>query len=481
MKIRTEMLLAATLIICALASSWITVQTGHSQPADPGADIARQISFITGFTSISKRVLPAVVSISSSKAAQSSEQASPPHGFSDPLFRQFFHTTPEQREQSVGSGVIVNSDGYVLTNNHLIAGADEILISLADKRELKGRIVGTDPKTDIAILKMNARGLPVVRLGDSSVTQVGEFALAVGNSFGIGQTVTMGIISATGRGGLGLDDYEDFIQTDAPVNPGNSGGALVNVRGELIGINTAIVAGNGGGNQGVGFAVPVNMARSVMDEILKHGKVIRGWLGVSLQPVTQEIAQAFGFAGQPRGGLVSDVTRNSPAERCGINKGDIILDLNGAQVGDSQELRVKIAMLAPGTIVKLKLFHEGRERDIVVTLGESPIQPEAPASPTGHLSRAPGTGLSVDSLTPEIAQQLGVPPKVEGVVVSAVTPGSAADRGGVLRGDVIQEVDRQPVTSIDGFEHELLRKGTESVLLFINRRGAHLYSVVPAR
>jgi len=281
---RKTFTLMATLIVGVLGGSWVTTRVFAY--ADTSTD--SQVSFTSGFASVAKKALPAVVNIASSKMVRFPDQGSQSPLFSDPFFRQFFGdqfsgVPREQRERSLGSGVIVNSDGYILTNSHVVAGADEIKISLGDKREFKGRIVGTDPKMDVAVVKIEAKGLPTLTFGDSSKVQVGEFALAVGNSFGIGQTLTMGIISATGRGGLGIEDYEDFIQTDAAVNPGNSGGALVSIHGELIGINTAIVSGGGGGNQGVGFAVPINMARAVMDEIVKHGKVTRGRLGVSIQ------------------------------------------------------------------------------------------------------------------------------------------------------------------------------------------------------
>jgi len=332
----------------------------------------------------------------------------------------------------------------------------------------------------VAVVKIEAKGLPVLAFGDSSKVQVGEFALAVGNPFGVGQTLTMGIISATGRRGLDIEDYEDFIQTDAAVNPGNSGGALVNVRGELIGINTAIVSGGTGGNQGVGFAVPVNMARGVMDEILKHGKVTRGWLGVAIQPVSPEIAKAFGLTGEPRGALVADVTPHSPAERSGINKGDIILNLNGVPVSDSQELRLKISMMAPGTTVNLKLLRDRQERDIAVTLAESSTKAESEVNPAGNAIPGTRLGISVEQLTPQIARQLNLPSEIKGVVVTDVTPGSPADER-VQRGDVIQEVDRKPIMTVDQFQRAIQQAGNQPVLLLIDRGGEHLYMVLPAR
>src|SRR5262249_48275966 len=253
-----------------------------------------------------------------------------------------------QREHSLGSGVIVSSDGHILTNNHVVNGATEIKVSLPDKREMDAKVVGTDPKTDIAVLKIDAKDLPTLPLGDSTKMRVGDFVIAVGNAFGVGEAVTMGIISATGRGGLGIEDYEDFIQTDAAVNPGNSGGALVNVNGELIGINTAILSG-GGGNVGVGFAVPVNMARTVMNQIIKTGRVTRGWLGVAIQPMTPSIAKAIGVSGESQGALVADVAADSPAARAGLVKGDIITELNGQAVTDSRALSLKVSEMAPGT------------------------------------------------------------------------------------------------------------------------------------
>jgi len=480
---RKSIALKATLIAILLVGSAVTARIGRAQTGDTGG----QVSFTSGFAPVAKKVLPAVVNIASSKTIRFSDQGSQSPFFSDPFFRQFFgdgssssRMPREQRERSLGSGVIVNADGYILTNSHVVAGADEITISLGDKREFKGRVVGTDPKTDVAVVKIEAKGLPVLAFGDSSKVQVGEFALAVGNPFGVGQTLTMGIISATGRRGLDIEDYEDFIQTDAAVNPGNSGGALVNVRGELIGINTAIVSGGTGGNQGVGFAVPVNMARGVMDEILKHGKVTRGWLGVAIQPVSPEIAKAFGLTGEPRGALVADVTPHSPAERSGINKGDIILNLNGVPVSDSQELRLKISMMAPGTTVNLKLLRDRQERDIAVTLAESSTKAESEVNPAGNAIPGTRLGISVEQLTPQIARQLNLPSEIKGVVVTDVTPGSPADER-VQRGDVIQEVDRKPIMTVDQFQRAIQQAGNQPVLLLIDRGGEHLYMVLPAR
>jgi serine protease Do len=304
---------------------------------------------------------------------------------------------------------------------------------------------------------------------------VGDVVLAIGNPFGIGQTVTMGIVSATGRGNLGIEDYEDFIQTDAAINPGNSGGALINTRGELIGINTAILSNGAQGNQGIGFAVPINMARQVMEQILKTGKVTRGWLGIGIQPVTAAIAKAFGL-NEPRGALVGDVTPDSPAARSGIAKGDIILEFNGQPIAESRHLQLKVAQTAPGTTVRLKLFRDGQPREVSVTLGELPTEQQRASEDNERDSTL--DGVSVDEMTPHIARQLGLPAQTTGVVVVEVEPGSAAADAGLQRGDVIQAVNRRPVTNANEFERAIRQAGNDSVLLLINRGGRSFYAVI---
>jgi serine protease Do len=370
----------------------------------------------------------------------------------------------------------VSQDGNILTNNHVVNGATEIKVSLPDKRELDAKVIGTDPKTDVAVLKINAKDLPTLTLGDSSKMRVGDFAIAVGNPFGVGETVTMGIISATGRGGLGIEDYEDFIQTDAAVNPGNSGGALVNVHGELIGINTAILSG-GGGSEGVGFAVPANMARDVMNQIVKSGKVTRGWLGVTVQPLTPSMAKAFGLNTDVRGALIADVAPDSPAAGSGLKKGDIILALNGQAVDDSRALSLKISQMAPGTAITLKVASEGKQRDVSAKLGEMPT-PTASSGENGGNENGPRIGVSVEPLTPQLSQQLGLPSSTTGVVVTDVDPGSTAAEAGLHRGDVIEEVNHKTITNVDQFQNAIRQVDTQQLLLLIDRGGGHLYVVL---
>ncbi len=435
----------------------------------------------TGFAPVVKRVLPTVVNISSSKVVKT------PAGFQqmpdDPLFRQFFgnqfgrgfNLPREQREHGLGSGVIVSPEGYILTNNHVVDGANDILVTLSDKREFKGRVVGTDPKTDIAVVKIDASNLPSIVVGDSSKVQIGDYALAVGDPFGVGQTVTMGIVSATGRANLGIEDYEDFIQTDAPINPGNSGGALVNDRGELVGINTAIIAHGSEGNQGIGFAVPVNLARTVMDELIKNGKVTRAYLGIVPQDVTPSIAKAFGMK-EARGALVSDVSADSPAKRAGLERGDVILDVNGKPVTDSNQLRMNISMMHPDSRVDLKVLRNGTERNMAVTLAELP-EKEARLENSSTGSKSSLSGVSVEDLDARTARQLGLPPSASGVVVTNVSPSSPAADSGLRRGDVIQEVNRQPVRNTEDFERAM-RNSKDEALLLVNRQGVTTYLTV---
>lgn len=491
--IRSRVWLAApvlilTFLIGTAAGAW---WQGRKQP--PGVHLllasaqaagSQEVSFSNGLTPVVEKVLPAVVNIYSARVVRSAESGPTSPFFFDPFFREFFgwgapDRPRERREQSLGSGVIVSADGYLLTNNHVIEGATEIRVSLADRREMKAHLVGTDPRTDIAVLRVDEKNLPTLVIADSDKVKAGQFVLAVGNPFGLGQTVTMGIVSATGRGNLSIVDYEDFIQTDAPINPGNSGGALVDINGALIGINTAILS-RSGGNQGIGFAVPINMARQVMERILKDGRVVRGWLGVAIQPVTPAIARTMGLD-KPTGALISDVSPGSPAEKAGLRRGDIVLAINGEPVNETRELSLRVAMLAPGTTARLRVFRERRQIEVPVVLGEQPAERRAmgPGAEPGAARAL--QGVSVTNLTPRLREQLGLPPGVSGVLVTGVDPDSPAFEAGLRRGDVIQEVNGRGVASVAEFERAIRQAGAEAVLLLVNRGGSVFFVAIEPR
>jgi Do/DeqQ family serine protease len=320
-------------------------------------------NFANGFSAVIKPALPAVVNIRTSKIVKpQAGQMSPM--FNDPMFRQFFGDQGNgmqpkaEREQALGSGVIITADGTILTNNHVIDGATDIKVYLNDKREYAAKLVGADPKTDIAVLKIEAKELPTLPLGDSGQLQVGDLIFAIGDPFGIGETATMGIVSATGRADLGIESYENFIQTDAAINPGNSGGAMIDIHGNLVGINTAILSHGSGGNEGVGFAIPMSMVKPVIDQILSHGKVIRGYLGILPQDVTPELAKAFNY-NQPGGVLIGNVANDTPAQKAGLHQGDVITALNGQPTTDKNTFRNAVAAMAPGTNVKLDVWRDG--------------------------------------------------------------------------------------------------------------------------
>ena len=452
----------------------------HNPPASLKLADANEGPSRNSYAPVLKSVLPAVVNISSSKVVRAPSES--PDGMM-PFFRQFFggedgdgsFALPQprdHREKSLGSGVVVSPEGYILTNNHVVDGATDVRVTLSDKREFQGRVVGTDPKTDIAVLRIAASNLSPITIGDSSKAEVGDTVLAIGDPFGVGETVTKGIVSATGRGNLGIEDYEDFIQTDAPINPGNSGGALINDRGELIGINTAIITHGSGGNQGIGFAVPSNLARTDLEEILKNGKVTRAYLGIYPQDVTPAIAKAFGEK-YPRGVLVSDVSPNSPAQAAGLRRGDIILEVDGKPMTDSNQLRMTISMMPPGSAAKLKIVHDGSQRELTIKLRELPTEQAEINNETDDQPQA-SAGIEVANLTPEIAQQLNLAATTTGVVVKHVNPSSPLADSGLREGDVIQEVNHQPVKNVSDF-YKAMYKDATNPLLLVNRGGRTLF------
>jgi serine protease Do len=483
-------ILAAAMILFLGMAGW-GVARASQKFFTPGVHISMKLAdpaegpSKTGFAPVIKTVLPDVVNISTSKVVKASNQdpSEMPDGM-PPFFQQFFgqqfgpnseNHSPrqhDQREDSLGSGVIVSLDGYILTNNHVVEGASDVRVTLSDKRQLKAQVVGTDPKTDIAVLKVEGSGFPAITVGDSSKVQVGDYALAIGDPFGVGQTVTMGIISAMNRGNLGIEDYEDFLQTDAPINPGNSGGALVNDRGELVGINTAILSHGSGGNQGIGFAIPINLARSVMNQILDHGKVNRAYLGIMIQDITPGISKAMGIKDM-KGVLVGDVSPSGPAQKSGVQRGDLILEVNGKPVEDSRELRMTISMMSPDATVKLKLVRNGTASEVAVKLGELPAEKEQAKTEEGTSEQALD-GVTVENLDAQSARQLGLPAATAGVVVTDINPTSPLASAGLRRGDVIQEVNHQPVKNVAQLE-EAVRKAGKNPLLLVNRQGSTLF------
>jgi serine protease Do len=451
-------------------------------PGPSGSDQrgGEPLTIATGFAPVVERVAGAVVNISSTRIVHPPSAEQLPF-FNDPLFRDFFgRMQPPQRtlrERALGSGVIVSPEGYVLTNVHVVQGASDIRVSLPDRRELKATVVGQDPKTDIALLRLPGDGFPFLHLGDSTKVRVGDFVLAIGNPLGLGQTVTMGIISAKGRGNVGIVDYEDFIQTDAAINPGNSGGPLVDAAGELIGINTAIATTGGGqGNQGIGFAVPSNLAREVMHQIEKNGRVIRGWMGVAIQDLTPDMASALGLKAQA-GALVGDVTPGSPAAKAGLARGDVVVEVDGKPVADSRSFRLIISELSPGTRASLGVLRHGARRTVEVTLGEMPSEPSKPGAPPPSATGA--LGIQIAPLTPDLARRLDVPEGTNGVVVTGVQQGSRAADLGLRPGDVIQEVDNGPVRSPGDLKKALEADAKRPHVLLVLREGVTHYVAVP--
>ena len=475
---------AASLLLCFLVST-VACKGKAEAPAvnsAPVADAPPQNSY----ADVVARVAPAVVTIHANKRVRRPQQYP---FFDDPFFRGLFgdrnreQQPREQLERALGSGVIVSADGYIITNHHVVDGADEIQIDLNDGRTLDAKLVGSDPPSDLAVLKVGQTGLPFLTPGDSDKVRVGDIALAIGNPLDVGQTVTMGIISAKGRStGLGSGNFEDFLQTDAPINRGNSGGALVNTTGDLIGINSQIIGGMSGGNIGIGFAIPSNIVKSVMDQLIKTGKVRRGQLGISVRRVDSDMAQSLGMS-ETKGIIVNSVIAGSAAERAGIRQGDVVIALDGAPVNETNAFRNRIASTAPGTQVTLTILRDNREQKITATLGEFKAETEKnEESNTSPESSGQGKlGLTVIPLTPQIAAELNLPATTQGVVIDSVDPAGPAAAAGLARGDLIQEVNRQPIRSATDLRAAIDRNGTKPALLLINRRGTQLYVTVRPR
>ena len=443
-----EILKSCTIFAFAL----LCVLTSPSPIGAQQTQQARQ-GIITTFAPVVDKVAPSVVTVFTTQTVSRGQTA-----FSDDILRQFFGGSAPQRQgkqtlQGLGSGVIVSPDGYILTANHVVSGADEIMIGLGnDLRRFKAKKVGTDPGTDVALLKIDENNLPAVTFADSDKARAGDIVLAIGNPFGLRQTVTMGIISAVGRGGMGIVDYENFIQTDAAINMGNSGGALVDTEGRLLGINSAIFT-RSGGNQGIGFAIPANLAREVMQSLRDKGRVVRGYIGTSVQTLTPEIADAMKLKGQPTGALVGEVEPNAPAANAGIKTGDVITAVNGKKVNDPRELRLMVGSMTPGTRAHMEVNREGQTKTFDVQLTEMPAGAAEEGTETS--SQEPGQpekttvfgGVAVTNITDDIRTALNLPKEVQGAVIADIDEESPAAKAGLREGDVIQEVNKQPVRS----------------------------------
>ncbi len=471
-----------------------------ARPAAPPEAVRHADQLSRAFREVAQALRPSVVSISSTKrVAPAAQRRSFPEGRSfefgdefgfgdqEELLRRFFESIPQQlprgryAQQGLGSGVIISTDGAILTNNHVVQGADEVTVKLSDGRSYPAKVVGTDSHTDLAVLKIDAPDLVAAPLGNSSAMRVGDWVLAIGSPMGLAQTVTAGIISATGRANVGIADYEDFLQTDAAINPGNSGGPLVNLRGEVIGINTAI-ASRTGGNMGIGFAIPSNMARTVKDAILRDGEVQRGLLGAVIQDLTPELAESFNYDSTD-GVLVGDVVEDGPAQKAGLKAGDIVTSYGGKPMRSANQLRNTVAATAPGTNIELGIVRSGDAKTLSVKIGEldsSTAQAAGPSTPEGHASRE--LGLSVATLTPQLASRLGIDEDARGAVVTEVEQGSLAARVGIETGDLVVAIGNQPIESSDDFRSALEDQSLEQGLrLKLERDGVSRFVFLKSR
>jgi serine protease Do len=478
--LRSSGVFALTVLCVGMRLSPVTAQ----QPQQTREGIT------TTFAPLVEKVAPSVVTVFTTQTVSRAQTQS---SFSDDALRQFFggrapQTQGKQTLQGLGSGVIVSPDGYILTANHVVSGAEEIMIGLGnDLRRFKAKKIGTDPGTDVALLKIDENNLPSVNFADSDKARAGDIVLAIGNPFGLRQTVTMGIISAVGRGGMGIVDYENFIQTDAAINMGNSGGALVDTQGKLLGINTAIFT-RSGGNQGIGFAIPANLAREVMQSLRDKGRVVRGYIGTSVQTLTPEIADAMKLKGQLSGALVGEVEPNAPASKAGIKTGDVITAVNGKKVNDPRELRLMIGSMAPGTKVQIEVNREGQTKPFDVQLAEMPASAanentdtssEEPAQPQRTTVFG---GVAITNITEDIRTALNLPKEIQGAVIADIDTESPAAKAGLREGDVIQEVNKQPVKNAKDLVAISKRlKPDEKILMRVYSQGRSGYVALEAK
>ena len=486
--------------IMALASSPVQFSPSAVEAAVPP-------SLAQGFADIVKKVTPAVVNIAVTGSEGGRREGGPrrplpPGPFGGPPGEEPPRAEPPmpppfpgppggpgRPDQSAGSGVIIDAQGHIVTNNHVVENATQITVTLSDKREFQAKVIGADPKTDLAVIKIEADNLPSLKWADYDKLQVGDLVLAVGSPFGLSSTVTLGIISALGRGNVGIADYEDFVQTDAAINPGNSGGALVNMNGELIGINTAIFSRTGG-SEGIGFAIPSSIALDIVDSLRKTGKVVRGWMGVAIQEITPALAKSFKIPDNRKGVLISDVNDNGPSSAAGLKRGDVIIGFDDKDVQNVSQLRNLVARTLVGHSAKIKVLREGKEQIVTVKVGERPpdelLARREPASPPSESTVKPPdnvlASLRVQALDAAMMSQLNLPSKTTGVVINHVEPGGAAEAAGLQRGDVIQEVNHEVIKSLEDYQKASAKiKKEDMAVLLLSRQGNNLFVAVNPR
>jgi serine protease Do len=488
-------IIIALVFLCVVAVACSTLPTGSTAVA---AGVPP--SMAQGFSDIVKKVTPAVVNIAVTGGGEGGRgrRPLPPGPFGGPPGEEppggELPTPPPvpppgphgRPDQSAGSGVILDSSGYIVTNNHVVEGASQITVTLSDRREFSAKIIGTDPKTDLAVIKIEAKDLPALKWAEYEKLQVGDLVLAIGSPFGLSSTVTLGIISALGRGNVGIADYEDFIQTDAAINPGNSGGALVNVNGDLIGINTAIFSRTGG-SEGIGFAIPSSIALDIVESLQKTGKVVRGWMGVAIQEITPALAKSFKLPEQRKGVLISDVNENGPSYEAGIKRGDVVIAFNGKDVQSVSQLRNLVARTIVGKDAQVKILRDGKEQTMNVKVAERPSdemlarKEPAPKEPTETIKPPDNVlaALRIQALDPAMMSQMNIPAKTTGVVITSVEAGSSAEAAGLQRGDVIQEVNHEVVKSLDDYQKAAGKiKKDELAVLLLSRQGNNLFVAV---
>ncbi|MHB8971620.1 MAG: DegQ family serine endoprotease [Pirellulaceae bacterium] len=479
----------ALLVLAVSATAGVFLQ-GHATADTQDPAIATAAETAKAFTAVTKTVAPAVVFIKATKQTMMTGNIPGMNGdmpgmnglqgqIPDEMLRRFFgdrlpeFPAPHQQPRpsvGEGSGFLISKDGYILTNNHVVGGANRLEVALHDGRKMEAKLVGTDAHTDVALIKVEGQDLPVLPMGDSDAIEVGEWVLAVGSPFGLTGTVTSGIVSAKGRDGMGITDYENFLQTDAAINPGNSGGPLVNLQGQAVGINTAILSSSGGYN-GIGFAIPMNMAKQVCDQLMEHGTVTRGFLGVIIQPLTPELAKSFGL-GDATGVLIGDVSSDGPAAKIGLQRGDVIVKFNGEPVKDTTSFRNRVAMITPETSVNLEVLRDGQPKTFSLQVGKLPDNDSVAAAQTESIQ---SWGLTVQSLDEQLAEKLGVE-STRGVVVTEVDPNSVAGSAGMRPGMVITEVNRKPVTNAREFDEAAkAAKDSDTLLLLVHLEGHSRY------